>query len=167
MTIKSLRPEYIRTCLGATYWSIVGAAGTPYHDGLFFFDIVFPSEAALPLVPRCSKCCPYSWRYSLLLNWDKRSRVYNENAFSTTCNGGSFVINRRYSLLYMIRFSCFKPEKCEVNQWDEKQTVQAIFPLQALIRWTKLSNLYIYIYSFLKMLFGNTCNYLLKVSYQN
>jgi len=23
---------------------IVGAAGTPYHDGLFFFDIVFPSD---------------------------------------------------------------------------------------------------------------------------
>lgn len=22
---------------------IIGAAGTPYHDGLFFFDIMFPS----------------------------------------------------------------------------------------------------------------------------
>jgi len=23
---------------------IVGASGTPYHDGLFFFDFHFPSE---------------------------------------------------------------------------------------------------------------------------
>lgn len=24
--------------------AIVGASGTPYHDGLFFFDICFPPE---------------------------------------------------------------------------------------------------------------------------
>ena len=33
---------------------IVGAAGTPYQDGLFFFDIHFPSE--YPDVPPVSTC---------------------------------------------------------------------------------------------------------------
>jgi ubiquitin-protein ligase len=28
--------------------AIVGPAGTPYHDGLFFFDVRFPSE-----YPKC------------------------------------------------------------------------------------------------------------------
>jgi ubiquitin-conjugating enzyme E2 O len=28
---------------------IMGPAGTPYHDGLFFFDIYFPSQ--YPSVP--------------------------------------------------------------------------------------------------------------------
>lgn len=31
------RMDLLRAC-------IVGAAGTPYHDGLFFFDIYFPPE---------------------------------------------------------------------------------------------------------------------------
>jgi ubiquitin-conjugating enzyme E2 O len=32
--------------------AIVGPAGTPYHDGLFFFDVRFPSD-----YPRCPPVC--------------------------------------------------------------------------------------------------------------
>ena len=34
--------------------AIVGPAGTPYHDGLFFFDVHFPPE-----YPRCPPVCYY------------------------------------------------------------------------------------------------------------
>lgn len=32
---------------------IIGAAGTPYHDGLFFFDLFFPDQ--YPKVPPVSQ----------------------------------------------------------------------------------------------------------------
>jgi len=34
--------------------AIVGPAGTPYHDGLFFFDVRFPSE-----YPKCPPVCDH------------------------------------------------------------------------------------------------------------
>jgi len=35
---------------------IIGAEGTPYHDGLFFFDVFFP--AGYPKVPPvCDRGC--------------------------------------------------------------------------------------------------------------
>lgn len=33
---------------------IIGAEGTPYHDGLFFFDVSFPDN--YPLVPPVCLC---------------------------------------------------------------------------------------------------------------
>jgi ubiquitin-protein ligase len=36
--------------------AIVGPAGTPYHDGLFFFDVRFPSD-----YPRCPPVCDISF----------------------------------------------------------------------------------------------------------
>jgi hypothetical protein len=35
--------------------AIVGPAGTPYHDGLFFFDVRFPSD-----YPKCPPVCDCS-----------------------------------------------------------------------------------------------------------
>jgi hypothetical protein len=34
--------------------AIVGPAGTPYHDGLFFFDVRFPAE-----YPKCPPVCDH------------------------------------------------------------------------------------------------------------
>ena len=36
--------------------AIVGPSGTPYHDGLFFFDVRFPPE-----YPRCPPVC---WHFT-------------------------------------------------------------------------------------------------------
>lgn len=41
---------------------IVGAEGTPYHDGLFFFDIYFPVE--YPNVPPVSE-----WSSNVCMVW--------------------------------------------------------------------------------------------------
>jgi hypothetical protein len=43
--------------------AIVGPAGTPYHDGLFFFDVHFPHEETR----------------------EKRSLGYNQTAFVLSC----------------------------------------------------------------------------------
>lgn len=40
---------------------IVGPAGTPYHDGLFFFDIFFPPT--YPLNPPVSEIFNHTGRY--------------------------------------------------------------------------------------------------------
>ncbi|KAK2369480.1 putative ubiquitin-conjugating enzyme E2 [Trifolium repens] len=49
---------------------IIGAEGTPYHDGLFFFDVLFPSD--YPNVP------PRSRAQS---EFEAQSLKYNENTF--------------------------------------------------------------------------------------
>lgn len=45
------RMDLLRAC-------IVGAAGTPYHDNLFFFDIFFPPD--YPHEPPVSSSIPVS-----------------------------------------------------------------------------------------------------------
>ena len=44
---------------------IVGAEGTPYHDGLFFFDVFFPSS--YPNVPPVCYCALFISRIILHL----------------------------------------------------------------------------------------------------
>ncbi|KAF3623771.1 putative DELLA protein RGL1-like [Capsicum annuum] len=89
---------------------IVGAAGTPYHDGLFFFDIVFPSDypkqpPKVRYLSRGYHMNPnlYPDGYGLVLNAQpyfnepgheyyikdevclKASLTYNEEVFILTC----------------------------------------------------------------------------------
>ena len=46
---------------------IVGAEGTPYHDGLFFFDVSFPS--GYPSVPPVCNCFFFGIILIILTSW--------------------------------------------------------------------------------------------------
>ncbi|EMS50617.1 putative ubiquitin-conjugating enzyme E2 23 [Triticum urartu] len=71
--------------------AIVGPAGTPYHDGLFFFDVCFPPE-----YPRCPPVLvsiqglvlndkPYFNEPVIFSSKEKHSLGYNQTAFVLTC----------------------------------------------------------------------------------
>ena len=62
MRVSESRMELLRAV-------IIGPQGTPYHDGLFFFDCLFPSTYPagppvciihVPYVLRCVSCCVYN-----------------------------------------------------------------------------------------------------------
>uniref|UniRef100_A0A6N2N731 UBC core domain-containing protein n=1 Tax=Salix viminalis TaxID=40686 RepID=A0A6N2N731_SALVM len=96
---------------------IIGAAGTPYHDGLYFFDIAFPPDfpARPPLVYYRSfglRINPnlYANGRALVLNekpyynepgngvlpgraiWEKKSNAYSENVFFLSCKTMLFLL---------------------------------------------------------------------------
>ncbi|KAH8496432.1 hypothetical protein H0E87_019263 [Populus deltoides] len=98
---------------------IIGAAGTPYHDGLYFFDIAFPPDYPVqpPLVYYRSfglRINPnlYANGRALVLNekpyynepgsgvlpgraiWEKKSNAYSENVFFLSCKTMLFLLRR-------------------------------------------------------------------------
>ncbi|KEH22433.1 putative aminoacyltransferase, E1 ubiquitin-activating enzyme [Medicago truncatula] len=84
---------------------IVGAAGTPYHDGLFFFDIQFPSD--YPNIP--PKIHYHSFGYSL-----------NPNLYP---NG----------MVCLSLLNTYVGEKCE--KWDPSSStiLQVLVSIQGLV----------------------------------
>lgn len=75
---------------------IVGAAGTPYHDGLFFFDFAFPSDYPNkpPLV--------YYWSFGLRLNPNLYEHGYVCLSLLNTWSGPKWECNRSTILQVLI-----------------------------------------------------------------
>ncbi|KAJ0034990.1 hypothetical protein Pint_24328 [Pistacia integerrima] len=84
---------------------IVGAAGTPYHDGLFFFDIVFPTD--YPARPPCV----YYRSFGLRLN-------------------PNLYANGRVCLSLL---NTWTGKKCEKWNPQESTVLQVLISIQALV----------------------------------